>query len=229
MEGNKFFKMRKFLMPNLLFNLFEETTFKRQTIRKGVSVLLFIAFFNSSVIAQNNITYGVKGGVNVNALQYKDISDEDQAQLSFHIGGLAHIHLNKTWAIQPEILLSREGGKEEYSGSTMKWKIYYLNIPVMLQYMFAKGFRLEAGPEFGFRIGANVSNNGGSEVGATSAYNQLNFAAAAGVSYLSKYNIGVGLRYCKGLVDVTQGSYNYVSTNTAQLSLYYMLPKRHRR
>jgi hypothetical protein len=191
---------------------------------KNLLLLVVTLSVSSCILAQKNVTFGVKGGLNVSTLNYKDIDDSNDPRISFHAGALAHIHLNDKWAIQPEALASKEGFND--NTSSQKWRILYLNLPVMVQYMFAKGFRLEAGPEFGFRLGAQVSN-GGEFVNATSAYNQLNFSAAGGVSYLSKYNIGITARYTKGLTDITQGTFNYVSTDVIQLGLFYHFKNLH--
>jgi hypothetical protein len=215
------------VVTTAFLNASEHRTQNSHSSIKGLLFLFFAIAINSHISAQNKVMFGVKGGVNISSLQYKDAADDaNNPRLSFHAGALAHVHINDTWAIQPEVLASKEGFNN--TTSPQNWRILYLNFPVMLQYMFAHGFRLELGPEFGFRVSAQVAN-GGDFVNATSAYNQLNFSAAGGISYLSKYNIGIGARYTKGLVDVTQGSYNYVSTDVLQLGLFYMLHGWHRK
>lgn len=194
---------------------------------KILFIILVATIVSANINAQKNVTLGIKGGMNISMLNYKDVVDDTKdPRISFHAGGLAHVHLNKSWALQPEVLASKEGFND--NTSIQKWRILYLNFPVMLQYMFANGFRVEAGPEFGFRISAQVAN-GADYVNATTAFNQLNFSGAAGISYLSKYNVGIGARYTRGFTDITQGSFNYVSTEVVQLGLFYMLGKPHKR
>src|SRR4030095_9265914 len=85
--------------------------------------------------------FGVKAGLNVANLDVSNGSDFD-SRTSFYVGGLAHIHLTKYWALQPELYYSGQGGKN--SDGTLKAD--YLNVPVLLQYMVGTGFRLETGP-----------------------------------------------------------------------------------
>ena len=198
-----------------------------ETVSKTLFLLLFILGVKNNSSAQSWVQLGIKGGMNVSTLNYKNVGDGYDPRVSYHAGAFLNAQLNDKWSLQPEVLASKEGFND--NNSEQKWRILYLNFPVMLQYAFAKRFAVEAGPEFGFRLRARVANSGSEFVSATAAYNQLNFSAAAGISYLSKYNVGMAARYTKGLTDITQGSYNYVSTNVAQLSVFYIIKRWHRK
>jgi hypothetical protein len=194
---------------------------------KALLLVLFIFILKSNSSAQNTVQFGVKAGMNVSTLNYKNVGDSYDPRVSYHGGVFLNARFDDKWSLQPEALASKEGFND--NNSEQRWRILYLNFPVMLQYAFAKRFAVEAGPEFGFRLRARVANSGSEFVSATSAYNQLNFSAAAGISYLSKYNVGIGARYTKGITDITQGSYNYVATNVAQLSVFYLIKRLHRK
>src|SRR5438128_495443 len=79
------------------------------TILKSLSLFIIALSISSHIYAQKNVTFGLKGGVNVSTLNYKDIDDSNDPRISFYAGGLAHIHLNDKWALQPEVLASKEG------------------------------------------------------------------------------------------------------------------------
>src|SRR5664279_725552 len=105
---------------------------------KKISFLATFLFLLVNVNAQD-VHLGVKGGANISQLHFNDdVSSDSKAGL--YLGVLAHIHTSsKTWAIQPEIFYSMEGAKNvDNSGTT--YNLNYLNVPVLLQYMFENGF-----------------------------------------------------------------------------------------
>src|SRR5688500_2205328 len=104
---------------------------------KRMFVLGAACFFATASFAQH-VDFGLKGGVNLANFKVED-NDNTDSRTGFHVGGLAHIHLNKTWALQPEVVFSSQGA--EVGGT--KWKANYVNIPVLAQYMFGDGFRLQ--------------------------------------------------------------------------------------
>src|ERR1017187_5847702 len=125
-------------------------------------VSLFLLFTAKAQQAQ----FGIKGGVNLARLHFSDdqISPGSKAGLNF--GAFAHIYASKTWALQPELLYSLEGAQKVGDAGT-NYNLDYLNVPVLLQYMFNDAFRLEGGPQLGFLLGAKtksgnvtVTNNG---------------------------------------------------------------------
>jgi hypothetical protein len=118
-----------------------------------------VLFFTLNTNAQD-VHFGLKAGLNASSLNYNNNSDM-QTKIGFNAGLLAHIHTsNKFWAVQPEIYYSQEGAKSK-SNSNVSADLGYLNIPVLVQYMFDNGFRIEAGPQVGFLMNAKtkVGNN----------------------------------------------------------------------
>lgn len=92
-----------------------------------------------------------------------------------NLGLLGHIHLNSQWAVQPELVYSSQGAK---SAGTEQ-KLDYINVPLLLQYMFDNGFRLQAGPQLGLLVRADNKNDLNSidlgvGLGAGHCYCQLN-------------------------------------------------------
>src|SRR5262245_56031481 len=110
---------------------------------KRMFVLGAACFFATASFAQH-VDFGLKGGVNVANL-IVEVPDDASSRTGFYAGGLAHIHLNKSWALQPEVMYSSQGAKT--GNSTVK--VNYVNIPVLAQYMFGDGFRLQTGPQLG--------------------------------------------------------------------------------
>lgn len=113
-------------------------------------------FLSAVVMAQNDrVNFGLKAGVNLANLNVEDY-DDTEMKLGMYAGALAHIHITPNIGVQPEVVYSTQGAKD---GDT-KWLIDYVNVPIMLQYMFDNGFRIETGPQVGFLTRAKIEADG---------------------------------------------------------------------
>src|SRR4249919_385370 len=130
------------------FEVFSKMVF----MKKILLTVIVISSFN--VLMAQHAEFGIKGGVNFATLSGDDNNDLG-TRTSFHIGGLAHLHLSKQFAIQPELMYSGQGA--DFNGGDIK--LSYINIPVIAQYMFGEGFRIQTGPQFGLLTGAKVGNS----------------------------------------------------------------------
>src|ERR1700712_1581911 len=106
-------------------------------------------------------TIGIKGGINLYNI---DLPDNGGAafhnKIGFNAGLLAHIHLIPRLALQPEIVYSVQGTKGDGTVAKFNNNLNYLNVPVLLQFMFDNGFRLQAGPQVGFLLNAKQKIGG---------------------------------------------------------------------
>jgi hypothetical protein len=151
-----------------------------------------------------HVTLGVKGGLNMYNIHNENNTSYDQ-RTGYYFGLLGHIHRNNQWAFQPELVYSAQGAKNHNLG--------YINVPVLLQYMFDNGFRIQAGPQVGFLVSSDNDND----------YNPIDFALSVGVSYVvPSTGFGIDLRYNHGLSDINKSS-DVKSTNRGiQLGLFYL-------
>ena len=114
------------------------------------TIFFMAALFLMINAKSQGVHFGVKGGLNASSLNSSPSNDDMQTKIGFNAGVLAHIHTgNQFWAFQPELYYSAEGAKSK-ANSDNKLDLGYLNLPVLIQYMFDNGFRLEAGPQVGF-------------------------------------------------------------------------------
>ncbi len=184
-----------------------------------------IIFSGLAVPAQKNVHFGVKAGANFSTITSEGASSTG-SKTGFHAGGLAHIHLNKSWAIQPELVYSLRGGKNNLpGGATQSINLNYINVPILLQYMFDNGFRLQTGPQVGFLVNANYKT-GNVKTTVTNLYNSTDFAWGFGASYLSNVGLGIDARYNLGLTDVYKPGNGKQANNVFQLGLFYMFKHR---
>jgi len=168
-----------------------------------------------------HINYGVKGGLNFYNI-HNDKNSQYDTKVGFHLGVLGHIHLNKQIAIQPEIVYSAEGAKYTSGGVETKINLGYINIPVMLQYMFENGFRLEAGPQIGFLV-SSKSETGGVSSDTNGNTRSVDFSLGMGAGYIWSSGFGIDARYNLGLSNLNESSIVKSTNRGFQLGVFYQL------
>jgi len=189
---------------------------------KKISLFVLGVVMTVSAFAQSPAKFGLKAGVNIATLRQDDVSYD--SRIGLHVGGLAHIHLTPQWALQPEVVYSQEGAKL----NDVKLKLDYINIPLMLQYMFDNGFRLEAGPQLGLMVNSKAEDDDENEDDLDDVFKTTNVGLAFGLNYLSYSGLGVGGRYVLGLSDISESNTSKVKSGNIQLSLFYMFDNAHK-
>jgi len=168
-----------------------------------------------------HVSLGIKGGLNLYNI-HNDNSTSYDPKVGFNLGLLGHIHIAKHFAIQPELDFSTQGAKFDINNSTTKLNLNYINIPVLFQYMWDNGFRLQAGPQAGFLLSAKSKIND-ANVDIKSDYKPLDLGVSFGMGYIHpSTGIGIDARYNLGLSNINENS-DVKSTNRGfQLSLFYI-------
>jgi len=183
---------------------------------KIILSIFFLLGLTVVVKAQSADThFGLKAGVNVSSLDVKDGVDFD-SKAGFHIGGLAHVHLSPHFAVQPELVYSEQGGKD----GDDKWKVNYLNIPVLFQYMTGGGLRLQTGPQVGFALSSKIKQ-GDVETNIKDDVNTVDVSWSFGLSYLFPEGLGIDARYNLGLTNVNDAETPEVRNRVFQAGLFY--------
>lgn len=168
-----------------------------------------------------HVSLGIKGGVNFYNI-HNDNSTSYDSKIGFNLGLLGHIHIAKHFAIQPELEFSTQGAKFDVNNSTNKLNLNYINIPVLVQYMWDNGFRLQAGPQAGLLLSAKSKIND-NNVDIKSDFKPLDLGVSFGMGYIHpSTGIGIDVRYNLGLTNINKNS-DVNSTNRGfQLSLFYI-------
>ncbi len=182
-------------------------------MKKTFLIALFMAL--CAFAKAQDTHFGLKAGLNISSLDVKNGVDFD-AKAGFHIGALAHIHLSPHFAAQPELVYSQQGGKD----GNEKWKINYLNIPVLFQFMAGNGFRLQTGPQLGFALSAKIEN-GDVEIDNKDAVNTVDFSWSFGASYLCPAGLGIDARYNLGISNVNEADFPEVRNRVFQAGIFY--------
>src|SRR5882762_10660775 len=76
-----------------------------------------VAALCSLGINAQSTAFGLKGGLNVATVHVKNSSYNVDPRISAYAGGLAHIHLSKEFALQPELTFSGQGYKVNGTGA----------------------------------------------------------------------------------------------------------------
>lgn len=184
-------------------------------MRKIILLTASLLFFTSVALAQTSpVQFGVKGGANLSALKTgAQLSDH---RTGYYAGALAHIHLNRHFALQPEVMYSSQGAE---NSSTAKTKLHYINVPVLGQYMFGNGFRLQTGPQVGFLTAAQLES-GNEEAPIKTSLKDTDFSWSFGAGYVSRIGLGIDARYNLGLNDVSKTSAE-MKNRVWQVGLFY--------
>jgi len=194
--------------------------------------LLMTAFLIASAVSAQNINspkghinFGVKGGMNLYNIHNDNAATYDP-KIGLNLGVLGHIHVAKHFALQPEIQYSTQGAKYTNDFGDNKINLNYINVAVLLQYMWDNGFRLQAGPQAGILVSAK-SNNNDNKVDIKNNYKPLDLGASFGASYIHpSTGVGIDARYNLGLSNINENS-DLKSTNRGfQLSLFYIFGHR---
>jgi len=186
---------------------------------------------SSFLLKAQHVEFGLKGGLNVGNVKVKNASSSYDPRISAHVGGLAHIHLTKEFAIQPEVVFSGQGFKASSGDNNVEItrKLNYLNVPVLVQYMFQNGIRLETGPQVGFLLSAKEDNES-SNNDVKGAYKDVDFAWAFGAGYLMPSGLGFDARLNLGVAKINENNSIADRRNGVfQVGLFYQFrPMRHR-
>ena len=182
--------------------------------------------------------FGIKAGLNVNALRINDLTEGTaESTTGYHAGVFANFPVTSKFAVQPELLYSQDGGKYEllrYMDVPLRYtteiKTQNISIPVMFQYRIMSRIYAEAGPEFNIIVGKNAKISELTQqitpnLIQNSIKDQLknfNFGLGigAGVDIIS--GLGVNLRYVAGLSNISSDDqYSTIRSNHFQAGVYY--------
>jgi len=180
-------------------------------------VLTFMGYTNSN--AQSNVTkFGVKGGVNFSNL-YTDNADDENVLTGFNIGLYAKVPVTNSISVQPEIYYTGKGAEVVYNNAfasgTAKFKLNYIEVPVMLVANVTKNFNVQVGPYAGYLISGKTTNESGTynfqDNINTDDFNKIDAGVAAGLG-LDLETVSFGVRYNYGLTKVGKER-SYSGTN----------------
>lgn len=182
--------------------------------------------------AQTSPSFGLKAGLNISSIS-DDGYEDSKSKAGFYGGVFMNAPLSEQFSIQPEVLYSQMGAKTTETengnvfGGTYTSKtsnsvnLDYITVPVMFQFHATPNFYLEAGPEFGFLVGAKAKGDTTTTttIGGTTAtssesgtldikdnVSSFNMGAGLGLGFNFTPNFGINARYVAGFTDISKQS-----------------------
>tara|TARA_B110000967_G_C18839693_1_gene538670 strand:+ start:820 stop:1446 length:627 start_codon:yes stop_codon:yes gene_type:complete len=178
-------------------------------------ILIAAALFAITTVSAQDIIFGAKAGVNLANVDAGEV-DTDVVS-SFHIGITAEFEISDTFSIQPELVYSLQGTSIITEARPLKLEVLYktnfINLPIMAKYYVSEGISLEAGPQIGFLINAEVetditnstdsSENISITIDSKDNYKSIDFGFNVGVGYKLESGLNFTLRYNLGLSNLS--------------------------
>lgn len=168
------------------------------------------------------VRFGLKGGPSYTTVVGPNVAGAAY-QWGFHGGVLVNLPLTDRWSLQPELLYSQKGTKEENSSTRIR--VNYVDLPVLLRVAPGPGgLFLEGGPQLGYQAGSEASIDTRKPLARVTSdfagsYPPFDVGYAAGVGYELPSGLGIGLRYNGGLRHVLQGA---TADDTARNSAFQL-------
>lgn len=164
----------------------------------------------------------------------------DDSKNTWKVGGLLGVsyeaRIGNSFAIDVEALLANKGVKQtsdykllgKNGNITLKTNLITLDIPVSAKFYLGDNFNIYLGPYFSYILGANLkatqtfdgktqskeSDNWFSDdfkdANGNYALNRIDFGANAGLEFVSDGGFGIGARFQKGFLDLTNNDYKGV-------------------
>lgn len=209
-----------------------------------------------STTVNAQIQFGIKAGFNIAELQTSShqsvtVNNETMGirnfpRTDFHAGFLVSIPVFKNFTFQPEFVYSQQGATGNPSGGSLvsaieKYKLNYLNVPLLLKYHLPFGFFAETGPQVGLLLSAKTDETlvGGVNTGKyfhdKDQYKSTDIGWVLGVGYLSPIDLGFDVRYNLSLSSINNASANgmqsepiqagSIKNSVVQIGIFYLFGK----
>jgi len=155
--------------------------------------------------------FGIKGGLNLTNLYVNDVSNEHM-KVGFNAGVYAKLPVTRGFSIQPELLYTVKGAKENYNNfiqgtGEYRFNLNYLELPVLAVVNLAPNFNIHAGGYVAYLVSANVKNvdnngtiQGASDLG-TDNFQRWDAGLVGGAAF-DIGNVTLGARYNYGLRNI---------------------------
>ncbi|WP_196889304.1 porin family protein [Aureivirga sp. CE67] len=133
---------------------------------KNLIVTILLLVGNVGLVSAQDISFGVKGGVNFSNLVGSDIYGGD-SKTGWTAGVVLELELSDKFSIQPELLYSAQGAKSNFSFPNdndpnirdryhADIKLDYINLPIYAKYYLVEGLSIDAGPQFAFLVDNSI-------------------------------------------------------------------------
>lgn len=215
-------------------------------MKKLLVIFIFIFF---AFLANAQVQFGFKAGLNIADINAKFGGEpaDFTSRTGLHAGIIADLPLSRSFFIQPGLLFSGKGAKQEYSAFTgedttsfnVKYKINYLDLSIHAAYKVNVGSSsivLSAGPVFSYALNGKLSSEATTGGVSESSDDDIEFGNENG--QIKRVDVGIGFgfgvlfnrflvaaNYTIGISNLYSGGddNNYFKNNVLGVSLGFML------
>ncbi|WP_179019285.1 porin family protein [Winogradskyella forsetii] len=146
--------------------------------------LLLVSF--TTVCLSQDITYGVRGALNISNLDFEPDADFDNEHRNgFAFGGFVDFGFSENTSLMLELQWSAEGGKAE------ELRADYIHLPILLRFSLSDRIILGFGPKIGLKTWK-----------ANDLFSTAAFSGVAGLEYMITDEFFVDARLSYGLTNV---------------------------
>lgn len=180
-------------------------------MKKNILVVIVMLLMGSAAYSQIRFDVGLKGGLNfANVSTSATVAQNYSNRTGYHLGLYAMVKITK-FAIQPEIIFSRQGQTfTTPSASNLDASFDYINIPIMIKFYLVAGLNLQVGPQFGFLSSAKGDLVNSITKVQVSGQDLTNFVKSSDVSlgvgagWDFPFGLNITARYNVGLSDINK-------------------------
>ena len=176
--------------------------------------IAIIAIGIAGTVNAQDVKLGAKIGMNVSSVNGDP--DNLDSKTGWVLGATAEVSLTEKFSLQPELLYSQQGAKQR---GNFIYDLNYVSLPIMAKYYIAKGFSLEAGPQFSFLVKDELISDTNNAASANTNAENFDFSANLGLGYQLDNGIFFQTRYNLGLTAISETP--DVKNGVFQMSLGY--------
>ena len=199
------------------------------------SFVLAICLFLLAIPSYAQISFGIKGGVNVAEFSFQDqgTSIPQSSINGFTLGAVLEVALGKNIFLQPEAIFVQRGSELNTSLTNLTTNVNYLDIPVLLKIKILNtnllNINLLGGPSFGLALNGEEIDQGGQTI-------DINFGGDNG---LKRFDLGINagggvginlgsvgvfgdIRYLFGVSDISEDANREIRNKGLNLSVGLM-------
>ncbi len=173
-------------------------------MRKMIFSVACCFLFSTLVSAQANVSFGIKGGMNIasQTVKVESFKVKTDSRIGYHFGGFVTVMFTEKIGIQPELFFNSVGaaGESIFDGEKASDRFNYITVPLLVRYQPIKILNIHAGPQLGILLSAN------SKIGEMTIdieeTKALDFGAAFGAGVDLPFGLGFTVRYTAGLASI---------------------------
>ncbi|MCC5905763.1 MAG: PorT family protein [Balneolaceae bacterium] len=203
-----------------------------KTIIKSLILTVLIAGVLSTFhLYSQNLSYGVKAGVDLSNWGGKDIEDADlDINPGFHAGAFVETSPRNALSLESGLYVATKGFKSKELFEDMDLKMrstsYYLDLPIYAKYNAPGGFNLFAGPQFSYLLNNKMTVEFAGEKEdewSTEGANRFDIGAVAGVGYRFGDALSRNANYDFGLAKLGKDDDSKIYNRVIKVSLAYRI------